>query len=647
MNLSGQLRPVWIGLFIGAAVFAITGTAWRVGLFQEPELWVYDHFVADDSDPNAADSRLVLVLQDEKDIENLDYPLLDTVLSKLLEKIESGGPVVVGNDLYRDLPEPRDNSGTDILAGTLLKYPNIISIFLYNTESPNNPFDIPPPVAVRNDPSRYGVNNLIYDHKTVRRAVLLLPFDKKYAPNPSFALLLSQYYLASQNVQLAQVGDDLVIGKTTFHRFMGNEGGYVESEHGGFQFLQDFKGPHLARNFQCISVRDALKLSDASMFKDKIVLIGASEDSSNDVEDTPVGQRVPGVIIHAQIVNQLLRAALNGEQPTRGVPELAQWLWLALWCVAGVGAGFFVRSHFVFAAAIAIALGALVLSAWLLFLHGWWIIVAGPAVGFLATAMLVKAYAATYEEQQRANLMKLFSQHVSPEIAEEMWAHRETFLQGGRPAAQKLVVTVLFTDLKNYSTISEKMTPAELIAWVNECQGALAQHVGKNRGIVNCYMGDGMMAVFGVPVPRKNESEIAHDAMNAVKCALAMSVEIKQMNVRWKAEGKPLAGLRVGIYTGEAMAGVLGSDDHLAYSVIGDTVNTASRLESVDKEGVMTSASDECRILIGALTYRCIKDVLPAKHVGTVNLKGKAETTEVYKVLDSVDQGEQSKSEPR
>jgi adenylate cyclase len=213
-----------------------------------------------------------------------------------------------------------------------------------------------------------------------------------------------------------------------------------------------------------------------------------------------------------------------------------------------------------------------------------------------------------------------------------MWEQRETFLQGGRPAAQKLIVTVLFTDLKNYSTISEKMTPAELIAWVNECQGALAQHVGKNKGIVNCYMGDGMMAVFGIPVPRIDEVAMAHDAINAVTCAQSMAGEIKQMNARWRAEGKPLAGLRVGIYTGEAMAGVLGSDDHLAYSVIGDTVNTASRLESVDKEGVMSSASDECRILIGARTYRYIKDRFSARQVGTVNLKGKAEITEVYKV---------------
>ncbi len=121
-------------------------------------------------------------------------------------------------------------------------------------------------------------------------------------------------------------------------------------------------------------------------------------------------------------------------------------------------------------------------------------------------------------------------------------------------------------------------------------------------------MGDGMMAVFGAPIPRKTEAEMASDALNAVQSAVGMAGEIRQMNAAWQAQGKPLAGLRVGIFTGEAMGGDLGSNDYLEYSVIGDTVNTASRLESVDKEGAMTGGEEECRILIGALTYRYIKD---------------------------------------
>jgi adenylate cyclase len=630
MSHSRILRPALTSFLIGAIVFTLTAFVWRMGYFQESELWVYDYFVRWHSDPKATDSRIMLVLLNEKDIQKLDYPLRDKVLSDVLEKIESGNPNCIGIDLYRDLPEPRDGSERTILDKTLLRYPNIISIFLFGTEQ--KPFVIPPPPSVAQDSTRYAFNNFL-DGKVIRRAFLLWPWDPTYKDPPyqSFPLTLAQIYLDHLNIQLSQQDAGIGIGKTIFPLLLANDGGYVNDEPGGYAFMQDFRGP---RDFETKSISDVLSLTDSSIFKDKIMLIGISADSSNDTFSTPISdERVPGVLIHAQIVNQLLRAALDGDKPTSTFSRGSKWIWLIIWCGIGMIVGFFVRSHILFSLTVALCLGLLVLTGWLFFLHGYWILVFVPAVIFLATAMLVKAYAATHEEQQRENLMKLFSQHVSPEIAEEIWTHRDLFLQGDRPAAQRLVVTVLFTDLKNYSTISENMTPNELIAWVNECQGALAQHVGKNRGIVNCYMGDGMMAVFGIPIARKTEEEMARDAVNAVQCAMSMADEIKKMNARWQAEGKPLAGLRVGIFTGEAMAGVLGSDDHLAYSVIGDTVNTASRLESVDKEGTMTGGSGECRILIGERTYRYITKSFEARSVGTVNLKGKMATTEVFQVL--------------
>jgi adenylate cyclase len=629
----GILRPARTAFLISVGIFLVIGLLWRLGCFQEPELWIYDMFVRWHSDPKVQDPRIVLVQLGEKDIQRLDWPLRDVALAQVLQKIESGSPIVVGLDLYRDLPEPRDGSGSSALNQTFLRYPNIISIFLFGDE--NTPFVIPPPplftTGAAADPGRYSFNNFP-DSKTIRRAFLYEPNNAAYS---SFAFVLAQYYFAAHGIPSAIEGAGIRLGKTVFFPLHGNEGGYAGERAGGYQFLQDFRGP---RTFETKTISEVLALGDTSIFRDKIVLIGIGADSSNDTFITPISEgRESGLVIHAQIVDQLLRAAINGERPTVGVGSILEWCWMALWGLGGILAGFFVRSHVLFALTLACSVGLIVSSAWLLFLHGYWILVFTPAVVFLATAMLVKAYAAAHERLERANLMKIFSQHVSPEIAEELWTHRETFLKGGRPAAQKLMVTVLFTDLKNYSNISEGMSPADLIAWVNDCQGALAQHVGKNRGIVNCYMGDGMMAVFGIPLRRTSQEEMKTDAINAVTCALAMGREIRQMNQRWRKEGKPLAGLRVGIYSGEAMAGVLGSDDHLAYSVIGDTVNTASRLESVDKEGVLTSSSDECRILIGALTYEYIRGLFPVRHVGSVNLKGKSETTEVYKILDKDD----------
>src|SRR6266700_2924996 len=122
----------------------------------------------------------------------------------------------------------------------------------------------------------------------------------------------------------------------------------------------------------------------------------------------------------------------------------------------------------------------------------------------------------------RAVLMKLYSRHVSKEIAESICANRESFLDGQRPRAQKLVVTVLFTDLKGRSTISEKMQPAQLYVWLNGYLGAMAQVIQNYEGVLKQFTGDGILALFGVPVPHATRVLQAGDATAAVKCALAL-----------------------------------------------------------------------------------------------------------------------------
>jgi adenylate cyclase len=643
LKVPEMLRPVRLAFLIGVAVFLSCGLLWQLGLFQEPELWFYDYFVRWHSDPAATDPRIVLVEMNEKDIDHLDYPMTDNVLSQVLEKLESGGSNCIGIDLYRDLPEPRSGTQIATFNATLQKYPNIVPIALAVTQKNpgNHPFVIPPPPGLKGDSTRFGLNNFM-DGKVIRRAMMLWPLDKNYQGDVYMSLpaQLAQYYLGTHNVDISQVGEALKLGKTIVPILKSNDGGYVKEPLLGYAFMQDYRGPS---SFQTFSIIDVLNLKDASVFKDKIVLLGMAADSSNDTFITPLtgkkadgtDARIPGVFIHGQIVNQLLRMAIDGDKPTSSLSQGFGWFLMAVWGIVAVVVGFYVRSHYVFAVIVALSLLLIVYEGWLFYKEGYWILVFAPGVVFITTAGLVKGYAATHEEQERQKLMKLMKQRVNPAVAEEIWKNRETFLLGGRPAPLGLTVTVLFTDLKNYSTISEGMKPEELIPWVNECQGALTRHVEKNNGIVMCFMGDGMMAIFGAPIPRTTEAEKAADAANAVRSAIGMGNEVKQMNRRWKTEGKPLAGLRVGIFTGEAVSGDIGSENYVEYSVIGDTVNTASRLESVDKEGAMTKGELEVRILIGERTFNYIDGQFPARHVGSVKLKGKSETTEVYNVLDS------------
>jgi adenylate cyclase len=630
---SRGIRPIIYSAVLALLVFGCVGALWIGGFLQQSELWFYDNFTAQASNPKAEDNRISLVLLDEKDIESYDYPLRDQMLSALLEKIESGHPALIGIDLYRDLPEPRNGSEASILNQTLTRYPNIIGIFLFGT--PQQPFRIPPPAALRQDLSRCGFNDFPIDYKTVRRAFLYLPDTCDYA---SFACLLAQSYLANEKgITPTTDGPYMRLGKTTFRRFRSNDSGYVNAADGGYQFMLDFRGP---RTFTTRTIGETLKLPNADVFKDQIVIIGGGSDSARDAVDTPIGEGVPGPLVHAQIVNQILRAALNGDQSRGTFSPPVKWLWAFFWCVVGCLCGFCPRSHILYGLATVAGVVAVIGSAWLLFLSGWWVPVVAPGLAFMLTSVSVKSYTAYYGEQQRANLMKLFSQHVAPDVAEMLWEERDKFLQGGRPSAQRLSATVLFTDLQGYSTMSEKLSPQELMDWVNECLGSLAQHVGKNGGIINKYIGDAIMAVFGIPVPRTTPAQIAHDAKNAVTCAVEMAEEMSRLNKQWLAQGKTAAQMRIGIHTGELMAGVLGSEDRLEYTVIGDAVNISSRLEGVDKENKMSGGlSEECRILISESTFAYVKDDFIFEQLGYEALKGREEKTRIYKVLARKNKG--------
>jgi adenylate cyclase len=230
--------------------------------------------------------------------------------------------------------------------------------------------------------------------------------------------------------------------------------------------------------------------------------------------------------------------------------------------------------------------------------------------------------------------MQLFSRHVSKQVAEGIWRERDQFLDGQRPRPQQLVATVLFTDLVGFTSVSEKLAPEELMDWLNECMEPMAKRVSAHGGVIEQFTGDAIVAVFGVPIARKDEGEISQDAINAVNCALDMETILRDLNRHWVTQNRPATAMRIGIYTGPMVAGSLGSSDRLEYVVIGDTVNVASRLESFEKELFPLDLTGRpCRILIGEATLRRLHERFLTERVGQVSLKGKEERIHVYRVL--------------
>jgi adenylate cyclase len=629
---SVSLRPVHAVSLIGLGVFLFVSGLWLAGTLQSAELWIYDRLVAWRAGAGTTDSRIALVMLTEDDIGRYDYPLRDSKLAQLMETIERDHPRAIGLDFYRDLPEPRDGSELTQLNSVLARYGNIIAIFLYYDEK--NPVRIKPPAILAGMSDRMGFNNFAADNRTVRRGFIYFP--KEYG---SLAWQLARIYLARDGVGPSSDGAFIRLGKSTLPRFSGSEGGYTGAASFGYQFLLDFRG---SQSFSTYTVDQVLTNQAAGAFRDKIVLIGGDSETAGDFFITPLAGREqqdgvpthtePGVFMHAQLVDQYLRAALDGESPTRGLAMDWELVLLFGWCALATALGYFFRSFWTFAGALVVCLLALFGLTALLFLHGLWLASAGPAFAIVLAAIGAKAYTAQVESKNRAELMQLFSRHVSADVAESLWAQRDQFVEGNRPRAQKLTATVLFTDLKNYSSISERLAPDDLMDWINECLGGLARHVDGNGGIIDKFIGDSIMAVFGVPAPRTTREAIREDAIHAVQCACDMKAEMKRLNAAWEARGLPRVGLRIGIYTGELMSGSVGHEDRVEYTVIGDSVNTASRLESLDKENTPTEDAD-CRILVGDPTFNLVKDHFEMELMGSTQLKGQKRLTPFYRVV--------------
>jgi adenylate cyclase len=228
--------------------------------------------------------------------------------------------------------------------------------------------------------------------------------------------------------------------------------------------------------------------------------------------------------------------------------------------------------------------------------------------------------------------MHLFSRHVSRTVASDIWEHRDQFLEGGRPRPQRQRVTVFFVDVKSFTPVAEGLDPLELMDWVNELMGMLASEAEAHGGFVDDFFGDGMKADFGVPMPREAEEEVCADAVAAVNCAISIEAKLADLNETWIARGQPIGRLRVGIDSGFAVVGEVGSSDRMKYTVLGDTANTAARLESLTDDDHDFDAK-LVRVLVSHRTRELLGDHFELFDHGEVTLKGKSQKIRAIEIL--------------
>jgi adenylate cyclase len=349
---------------------------------------------------------------------------------------------------------------------------------------------------------------------------------------------------------------------------------------------------------------------DPGAFKNKIVFVGLTASGLVDVFQTPFGEgTMPGIQLHATVAESLLSNLFMRRAPA--------WSAILLVAIGGVLVGLMSAAlPFAWAAGGAIGLAAAWTGAALyLFSGGLWVAMAQPLLAMALSLFGGTAYRFFVEDAEKRKVSRLFGRYVSRDVYEQLMSNPGLAELGGK----RREMTVLFSDIRGFTSITEKGQPEELVAQLNEYFSRMVDIVFAHGGTVDKFVGDMVMALFGAPV-----DDPAH-ADHAVAAAVDMVAALGQLNATWVSEGRAPLDIGIGINSGEMIAGNIGSSAIMSYTVIGDNVNLGSRLESLNKEyRTHIIISDATRL---KLTNR--HDIRP---LGGVTVKGKTRPVEIYEV---------------
>jgi adenylate cyclase len=633
---SRRSDPALVAFAIAALVSLAVLGARQQGWLERLELAAFDHYVGLIPPGPAARPRVAVVEVSEQDIQNFGrYPISDADVARAIEILSESGARAIGLDIYRDIPVP---PGTRKLAAVLTSQPRVIVPSKFADEGADG---VAAPKVLAGT-EQVGFNNMVIDADgSVRRGLLYMD-DGRGGVGTSLSFRLALLYLGDERIHPTadpEHPEILKLGASSFPPIAPGFGGYADADTGGYQYPLDYRGA--SDSFPIVNLTELLAgEADPEIFRDRIVILGVTAESLTDrfhipfESATSASLGISGAELHGRMADQLVRHALGEVTPLRA---LADWQEASLVVICGVlGAALMLWLRAGWGLAL-LGFGGLC-ALWALggvsLLGGYWTPVLPPAVAWVSSMSVAAAYSRSREQAERAEIMQLFSRHVTKQVAEDVWQHRDEFLEGGRPRPVRLTATILFIDIKGYTSNAEKMDPAELMEWIDGFLGTMAQEVLDHGGLVEDYFGDGMMACYGIPIPRTDREGIRNDANNAALSALGMEQALRRLNAEWRAEGRPAIGIRVGICTGVVVAGSMGSANRLKYGVVGDAVVTAQRLESLSLDRVEHDFEKQpSRILISEETRVLLDPIFHTEKAGEFVVKGKNEPVIVSRVL--------------
>ena len=355
---------------------------------------------------------------------------------------------------------------------------------------------------------------------------------------------------------------------------------------------------------------------DPAIFKDKAVFVGANANAQAlfDIKRTPISDTFAGVDIQATNFNNLIDNVFY----TTSSPYYDFAIVLFTFLLVMVFVSLLPVSTALLCASCAMLL--YFVFAFIMYDNRFAIGLIMPEIFMVFAIGCGYSYKYLIEGRKKEKIQTAMSKYISKDVMQNVVQNIDSIKLGGKRAE----VTVLFADIRGFTSISEQLSPVEVTKILNEYFSELVPIIEQHKGILNKFMGDAILAIFGEPIKNENHP------IDAVKCANKMLKKVKLLQEKWLNEGKPKIEIGIGIATGEAFVGNIGSEDRLEYTVIGDTVNTASRIENYNKVY-------RTNFLISEETYLKVQKYVDVIKIREVSIRGKAKKINIYEVLRILD----------
>lgn len=446
----------------------------------------------------------------------------------------------------------------------------------------------------------------------LRESTDLIGYNDNYYPS----LALRAYLLANNTDKITLTNKYIIVNKTGLKIPAFQKKGDIRHKIKFYKLHENSEYSHI--NYSAIDIINSNRLLNngqkplinPSEFNNKIVLVGANALGVEDALETSISLKHPGVDIQATILNNFI--------DNEYLVKLANWQNISIIILLSI-ITFVIIRFLAFIPSLITLIGIAILYfifCIICFKNNLIPYVITPLAVQLSTMIFGYSYRFILEGRNKEKIKNAMGKYLSQDIMKNVVQNIDDIKLGGKKAN----VTVLFADIRGFTSMSEKMSAEEVSVILNEYFSEIEPIITKYNGVINKFIGDAVMAIFGEPIQDINHPQ------NAVKCACEMLKKVDQLQEKWLFEGKPKIEIGIGINTGEAFVGNIGSEKRLEYTVIGDMVNLASRIESYNKVY-------KTNMLISSSTYSYVSEIVDVIKIADVTIRGKAKKMDIYEVL--------------